>query len=221
VEGPIVLYLNEKGKESLLQDRDVLSALLESGARVLALDLRGTGETSPGKEEYFWDFLAGKPIAGQRVSDVLSVVAWLKAQGIPLQEVRIWAHGLPGLWAAVACLRLEPVGGLVLEDLLISFEDVIMTRLPRYNHEILLPGITARLDLPELYEALCPVPLNLINPLRADKTLAEQSHAENVYSRAQKTYRTIGGEERFSVTAGVDGLARSQLIVDALLSIRD
>jgi len=217
LDGPVILYLSEGGKAELVQDQEILVALLDQGARVFALDLRGIGETAPGKEGYFWDFLAGKPVSGQRVDDILSVFAWLKARGIPLGEIQVWARGLPGLWSAVACLELEPIGGLVLEDSLVSFEDVIMTRLPRYNHEILLPGITSQLDLPDLYGALCPVPLTLVNPLRADRRLAKQNHAENVYSRVRKTYDALSSADLFSVTAGVDGPARSQLVIDALL----
>ena len=114
--GTVLLYLSERGKESLVEDEDILSSLLEEGSRIFAVDLRGTGETAPGKEGYFWDFLAGKPISGQRVKDVLSILTWLSNRGIPLERIRIWTQGLPGLWAAIACLQTEPVGGLILED---------------------------------------------------------------------------------------------------------
>jgi len=39
--------------------------------------LRGIGETSPDMAEKFWDFLAGKPVFGHRVKDILSAVKWL------------------------------------------------------------------------------------------------------------------------------------------------
>lgn len=217
-EGPVVLYLSDKGKESLLENTEVLSKLLQKDFRVFAADLRGTGETAPGKEGYFWDFLAGVPISGQRVKDVMSILTWLSSRGIPLERIQIWTQGLPGLWAAMACLQTEPVGGLILEDVLVSFEDVIQSRLPLFNHEILLPGVVTRFDLPDLYGALCPVPLALINPLRADRTPATLTDAEKIFKRTEETFRNLEAMEAWTVTTGVEGSTRSRLIIEALLN---
>jgi hypothetical protein len=216
-DGRVVLFLSENGKESLVEDSEIVSSLLEEGVRILAVDLRGTGETAPGKEGYFWDFLAGRPISGQRVKDVLSVLTWLASQGTPLEKTQIWAQGLTSLWVAMACLQLEPPGGLVLEDVLISFEDVILTPLPRYNHEILLPGITTHMDIPDICGALCPLSVKLINPLRADKTPASQTEADRTFERTHITYRNLRVKRDFSVTAGAQGATRSQLVINALL----
>lgn len=216
--GPVVLFLSEQGKGALVEDKQILSPLLENGYRVLAVDLRGTGETAPGKEGYFWDFLAGRPIFGQRVNDILSIFAWLGKQGIPRKEIRVWAQGLPGLQAAIACLQMEPVGGLVLENGLISYEDVIMNRLPRFNHEILLPGIASELDFSDVYGALCPMPLTLINPLRSDKSPASQADAERAFARTLKTFQNLKAGEFWTVSTGVEGSARSHMVTQALLS---
>jgi dienelactone hydrolase/pimeloyl-ACP methyl ester carboxylesterase len=215
--GPVVLFLSEKGKEVLAEEKQVLYPLLEKGYRVLAVDLRGTGETAPGKERYFWDFLAGRPIFGQRVKDILSIFTWLGKQGIPMKEIRVWAQGLPGLQAAFACLRLEPVGGLVLENVLTSYEDVIMNRLPRFNHEILLPGVASQMDFSDVYGALCPVQLTLINPLRSDKSVASQADAERALARTAETYQNLKVRKLWSVETGVEGLDRSRLITEALM----
>ena len=216
-DGRVVVYLHEEGKESLLTDKQIVAALLEEGVQVLAVDLRGTGETAPGKEEYFWDFLAGKPIFGQRVGDVLSVLAWLSQQGVSKEKTQIWAQGLAGLWAAMACLHTQPVGEVILEDVLISFEDVIQRRLPQYNHEILLPGVVTRFDLPDVYSALCPVKLNLLNPLLADKTPAHREDVEKAFKRTTQTYGNLGVQERWSAVAGLERSARSKFILQRLL----
>lgn len=216
-DGPIVLYLHEKGKQSLLADREVVSSLLEKGVRILAVDLRGTGETAPGKEGHFWDFLAGKPIFGQRVGDVLSALAWIAQQGVTMERTQIWAQGVAGLWAAMACLHTRPVGGVVLENVLISFEDVIMRRLPQYNHEILLPGVVTRFDLPDLYSAFCPVKLSLLNPLLADKTPANRADVEEAFERTKQTYQNLGFPGSWSVVTGVEGSARSKFVLQQLL----
>jgi dienelactone hydrolase len=217
-DGRVVLYLHEEGKEALLADRAVVGSLLDEGVRILAVDLRGTGETAPGKERYFWDFLAGKPIFGQRASDVLSVLTWMSQQGVDMEQTKIWAQGLTGLYAATACLHERPVGGVILEDVLISFEDVIQRRLPQYNHEILLPGVVTKFDLPDLYSALCPMKLSLMNPLLADKTPAGREDLEKAFERTKQTYGNLGVQESWSVVTGVEGSARSKLLLQELLN---
>ncbi|MHC4582324.1 MAG: alpha/beta hydrolase family protein, partial [Planctomycetota bacterium] len=54
---PVIIYLNDKGKSALVAEKIILHALLDRGFRIFAVDLRGTGETSPGMEGKFWDFL--------------------------------------------------------------------------------------------------------------------------------------------------------------------
>lgn len=215
-DGPVVVFISDQGKEALAQEEKIVSALLQAGVKILAVDLRGTGETAPGKEGYFWDFLAGEPISGQRVKDVLSILSWLDRRGVPLKEIRIWAQGLPGLWAAMASLQLEPLGGLVLENVLISFEDVIQTPLPRYNHEILLPGIASQMDLPDLYGALCPMPVRLVNPLRADQSFATRADVEHAFGRTRLTYQNFEADQAWSVSTGLQEVARSKSIARAL-----
>jgi pimeloyl-ACP methyl ester carboxylesterase len=217
-DGDLILYLHEEGKSALVRDSEIVGVLLDRGCRILAVDLRGTGETAPGKEGYFWDFLAGRPISGQRVGDVLSVLSWVEKLGVDLEDVRIWGQGLMGLWAAMASLYPRPVGGMVLEDVLISFEDVILRQLPQYNHEILIPGIVNRFDLPDLYGALCPTSLTLLNPLLADKTPASSQDIEHAFSRTAETYSNFGTPNAFSVRTGFKGSTRVGVIVEKLLA---
>jgi hypothetical protein len=75
--GPVVVYFNDEGKSKLASDKIVLRALVDGGLRVLAADLRGTGETAPSEQGKFWDFLAGRPVFAQRVGDVQAVIRWL------------------------------------------------------------------------------------------------------------------------------------------------
>ena len=75
--GPVIIYLNDKGKSALVAEKVVVQALLERGFRIFAVDLRGTGETSPSMEGKFWDFLAGRPVFGQRVGDIRTIGQFL------------------------------------------------------------------------------------------------------------------------------------------------
>ncbi|MEJ7676211.1 MAG: hypothetical protein WKF59_26785 [Chitinophagaceae bacterium] len=166
----VILYLNEKGKSELLKDVDIVKGILNKGYRVCAVDLRGLGETSPDMADKFWDFQAGKPIFGQRVRDVLATIKWLKESEIKAQNIKLWGIGMGALYGAFAGVLTEDISGLVLENQLISFESVVQVKVPQYRHEVTLPGILEKFDMPQVYQALSPRPLTVLNPYLGDKT---------------------------------------------------
>jgi len=213
----VILFLHEQGKSALAGEEQVVKALLGEGFRIFAFDLRGTGETAPGMEGYFWDFLAGRPVSGQRVMDVLSVMKWLSSQGVPPERISIWAEGLSAVWAALASALTEKVSGIVLENILISFENVVSTRLPQYNHEILLPGVLTRFDIPHVYQALCPLSVTLINPLLGDKSPAGQADIAETFTHVAATYKALGAAGNWSVSREIGGQNRVELIVSTLI----
>lgn len=216
-ESPVVLFLHEQGKSALAQAEPVVKALLGEGFRIFAVDLRGTGETAPGMEGYFWDFLAGRPVSGQRVTDLLSVMKWLAGQGVPPERVSIWAEGLSAVWAVLASALEQKVSGMILENTLVSFENVVSTRLPQYNREILLPGVLTRFDLPHLYQALCPMNVILINPLLGDKSPAGRADIAEVFKPVAATYRALRATGNWSAISRISGQDRMELIVSNIV----
>lgn len=70
----VILYISQNGKADMLKDLDIVKDILREGYRMCAIDLRGIGETAPDMAGMLWDFLAGKPIFGQRVRDVLATI---------------------------------------------------------------------------------------------------------------------------------------------------
>ena len=214
-ESPVILFLHEQGKSALAGEEQVVKALLDEGFRIFAVDLRGTGETAPGMEGYFWDFLAGKPVSGQRVADVLSVMKWLSSQGVPSERISIWAEGLSAVWAVLASALAERVSGIVLENVLISFENVVSTRLPQYNQEILLPGVLTRFDLPHVYQALCPLNITLINPFLGDKSPAGQADIAKTFKAVVDTYEALGAAGNWRVIRDTGTESRIEDILSA------
>src|SRR5439155_15914871 len=85
---PLVLYVHGDGKAADAGPGGPIERLVRAGHSVLALDLRGQGETAPGRAQanrpnYFGadvkeTFLAlhiNRPLLGQRVYDLLAVTA--------------------------------------------------------------------------------------------------------------------------------------------------
>jgi hypothetical protein len=142
------------------------------GCIVCAPDLRGIGDMTPefsrgaarharphnSEEEYAWSSLIlGKPLAGQRVTDVLSIVRGLRArQEFASRPVILAARDVltvPALFAAV----LEPaIGSLYLAEGLISFRSIVDTEMYKYPFGNFVPNLLAHTDLPELTASLAP-----------------------------------------------------------------
>jgi len=111
------LYLHETGKQADAEPGGPIDDLIKSGRRVLAVDLRGTGETQPGKrgnlsgatgpdwKEVFTAYLLGRSYVGMRAEDVLVCARYLKQQhGDPVELIATGNVGVPALHAAA----LEP-----------------------------------------------------------------------------------------------------------------
>lgn len=185
-----VIYINEKGKSGLLKDQVLAAEILRRGYNICAVDIRGTGETSPDMSGRFWDFLSGKPVFGQRVRDILSIIKWM---GTTFKENNIiyWGTGMGSLYGAFAGVLSDNVSGFILEEPLISFESIVNSEKPGYNHEILLPGILENFDMQQVYQAICPKPVFVINPLSGDKKDAASSEIEKTDEHVKITYRSI------------------------------
>ncbi len=187
----VVLYLNDQGKEKILKDINIVKELLNNGYRICAVDLRGIGETSPDMAEKFWDFLAGKPIFGQRVRDVLSTIQWLKDSEVKAQRIKLWGTGMCALYGSFAGVLNDDIAGFVFEEPLVSFESLVRVDTPGYNHEVLIPGILEKFDLTQVYQSLYPRPLTVLNPFRGDKTYVSAGEIIEVDRAVSETYHGL------------------------------
>ncbi len=220
-KGPVLLYLNDKGKDALVNEQSMVRNLLRKGFRIFAVDLRGIGETAPGMEEKFWDFLAGKPILGQRVTDVRAVIQWLSQPAINAEGIYVWAEGLCALHAALAASLEDAISGMVLEQPLLAFESIVTTKVPAFRHEIIAPGVLTKFDLPQVYQALCPAKVTLLNPLAGDKSPVSQAHANKVYQGVVDTYKASGKSGNWSVYTNVSDKKRADLAFSALVEMME
>ena len=98
---PWVLYLHGEGKAADAGPKGPIERLVLAGHRVLALDLRGLGETAPGRaaanrpnylgtdsKEAFLSLHLNRPLLGQRIQDVALIllrIAEESPDGEPIQ----------------------------------------------------------------------------------------------------------------------------------------
>jgi cephalosporin-C deacetylase-like acetyl esterase len=98
---PLVVAIDEGGKERLLADRsDEVKELLKAGIAVCLMDVRGTGETtsemhrglnSEEESAAATEFMLGNTLLGARLKDLRSVLAYLSARpDVDGQQLALW-----------------------------------------------------------------------------------------------------------------------------------
>jgi len=213
----VILYISHNGKSDILKDMDMVGEMLKEGYRVCAVDLRGIGETSPDMKNRLWDFLAGKPIFGQRVRDILATVKWLKESEIGAQNIKFWGTGTAALYGAFAGVLSNDLSAFVFEEPLLSFESVVQVKIPEYRNEVMLPGILEEFDMPQVYQALSPRPVTILNPHLGDKTFADKSDIEKTEKLVSATYNGIKKLKNWHI-AKVNEQERKRIVMNILIN---
>ncbi len=199
--GVIVLHGEGKAKAMPAVER-----ALKEGLGVVALDLRGTGETSPAGRGGAWERFFGsewkesflglhlsRPLLGQRVKDVLTVATAARA------ELRL--HGVgAGAPVALHAALLEPrIRALELEGMVLSWSEVARTPVTVGQLANVVPGALEEYDLPDLAAALAPRPLTIRNPVDAAGKPVPQAALEEAYAAAREAYKAAGAESNLKL----------------------
>jgi len=176
---PIVLYVHGDGKSADAAAGGPIEKLVKAGNRVLALDLRGFGETAAGTasadrpnlfgvdfSESFMGIHLNRPLLGQRTYDLLAVVEGLtRDAATKLDGYALVAIGSAGP-AALHAAALEPrIKSLTLEKALVSWSAVVKTPLSHNQLTNVVPGALKVYDLPDLAKAIAPRKLTINNPV--------------------------------------------------------
>jgi hypothetical protein len=163
--GRSVLYLHEKGKDIDASPGGPIEKLIKAGRCVLAVDLRGTGETQSDSKralceatgvdwkDVFMAYLLGRSYVGMRAEDVLICARFLSEEKTgPVNLVTVGNVGVPALHA----VALEPnlFNSVKLVRSLSSWSSVIKSGCS-YNQQVnTVHGALKTYDLPNLADTL-------------------------------------------------------------------
>ena len=168
---PLVIVL-EPGGRNAWHESGLYNRMAEEGCAVCAPDLRGIGDVTPefsrgaarharphnSEEDYAWSSLIlGKPLAGQRVTDILSIIRGLQTRPeLAHRPVILAARGVLTVPAQFAAALEPAIGSLYLAEGLISFRSIVETEVYKYPLGNFVPNLLAHTDLPELTVSLAP-----------------------------------------------------------------
>ena len=154
---PVYIYASDKGKPNRFENSDLPFLLAKNGYIVLAIDVRGIGETSPtppffanqftGYTPLLWknDVLAiqsagfGRTTLGMRTLDLIRGIDFLNSRDdLKGRKIVAVGEGLGGLWALLASVYDSRIDGVVTVGTLPSYKLLITNQY--YNVEGILLG---------------------------------------------------------------------------------
>jgi dienelactone hydrolase len=163
---PLLIVLDSSGRNTDWHEDELYQNLTLQGFAVCVPDLRGLGdllpEMGPGnprharshndEEAYAWaGLMLGKPMLGQRVSDILAVVRAAKAHpALQARSIVLAAQGKLTVPAQCAAALNPNINRLFIAGGLTSFRSVVETE--NYGHAFanFIPNFLEHTDLPEI-----------------------------------------------------------------------
>ncbi|HUS81088.1 MAG TPA: hypothetical protein VM283_07450, partial [Armatimonadota bacterium] len=183
-------------------------ALALAGHRVVAADVRGTGELDIENRSYGrtaeydaiqwrrdgWGIACnsgGRTLDGLRAFDLIRLMDWLDARdGAPGSYVLV-GEGEGGVWTLAAALADERVSGVAAVGMVASYRLLIENKWHQARGYFWVPKAPEVYDLPDLPALIAPRPVALINlvdnmlhPMTAEAVGEEYAWAAGHYEAA-------------------------------------
>jgi cephalosporin-C deacetylase-like acetyl esterase len=169
----LVVVLEPNGRNGRWHEGELYDEVASAGTAVCAADVRGVGDLepqfSPGaagyershqtEEDYAWaGLMLGRPLVGQRVTDILAIVGALAAAH-PRAKIGIAAREKMTVPALCAAALDKRIASLYLCRPLPSWRSLVASE--QYSHTLanFVPGVLAKTDLPQIERSLAPRPV--------------------------------------------------------------
>jgi cephalosporin-C deacetylase-like acetyl esterase len=174
---PATLYLNDNGKNKAFDTDSVLNVLINDNRIVLAVDIRGFGETFVDlgklrKSAHLWNdqhqisqtaTYIGYPLIGQRVQDAIDALDHLLSYPIVKKsDIEILGIGHCGIVALHSAAIDSRFSSVKIINSISSFMDIISEPEAKNQFKNVVPGAMKYYDLPDLVNSIVPRPLKII-----------------------------------------------------------
>jgi cephalosporin-C deacetylase-like acetyl esterase len=224
---PTILYFNDEGMEADAMEFEgpeasglkhgVLDSLVHAGYLVIAVDVRGIGETrpthsSPSPASEFGQlfntetsiayaaWFMNQSLLGMRVQDVLRSVDYVSGRDdVDQEHLHLIGKGTGGLWCLYAAALDARIRSLICVQSLLSYHSLTGVDRYRYGADVFVPDILMHLDLPQVAAAIVDRPVALVQPLDAMKRAVGAAAAEEAYAWTTATYEGAAKRDLFRI----------------------
>ncbi|MCY1721953.1 acetylxylan esterase [Prolixibacteraceae bacterium Z1-6] len=161
----VVLILNEGGKNNFLEDQNTIDSYINQNQILLVADLRGFGETADPSglnDTKYWNreyrnamisMHIGKPIVGQRVIDVFSLLDFIENSEVTKnKEVILKANGAYGSVAVHAAFLDPRISKTEISGAVKSYFEFLENPMQHNVYSQVLYGVLKYYDLKDLVQ---------------------------------------------------------------------
>jgi cephalosporin-C deacetylase-like acetyl esterase len=217
---PVRLYVNGAGKQTDGMEFGPLERLARRGYLVVAVDVRGIGETRPAHNQrntrpdgyrHLFDvetamtymaWFMDESLLGMRVLDVVRSVDYLWTRpDADRKRLQVIGKGVGALWVLYASALDPRIPHAVCEGGLLSYRS--LTRTDRYLHgaSAFARDVLLRFDLPHVAAAICDRDLTLVSPVNALAQAVDATTAGQEYEWTRSVYAAAGAPGRFRIAS--------------------
>ena len=222
-QSPVILAVSETGKPTAMDQPTLALQLARAGYDVLAVDVRGTGETDPrvrpflapvtqyDPQQYRFDTCAvsaaqlNTTMLAMRAFDIVRTLDYLQSSGDwSGRKVVLLGEGLGGVWTLAAAALDPRPAAVVCVGMVPSYKLIVDAQYYAVRDYYWLAGALRDFDLPDLIALSVPRPITLINPLDAMLEPLAPQRSQEVCRWPAQVYRVANaaGELRLVHTAG-------------------
>jgi pimeloyl-ACP methyl ester carboxylesterase len=200
------LVVAEQGMNDPQVRREVIDPIVAAGYQVVAIDVRGWGETAPQLPDFDvsfdWDdFFAyrgleiGRPMLGQRVKDLLTAAS----KRLRNREWLVVGVGAGALVAAHAAAIEPRISQLITIGGLLSYRSLLEDPLTTQPFSSFLPGVIEAYDVRDLYAAVAPRRVLVINPQDSQRKTVEPVAARQELDWVNQVYENLEATDNFAL----------------------
>ncbi len=200
----------DRGKDDEGVRRNYIDAVVAADYQAIGLDLRGWGDSAafiPSILPRFdWDdFFAyrslelGRPLFGQRLKDFLAAAPTRTSR-------RGWyvvGVGIGGLIAAHAAALDPRILGVASIGAPLSYRSLVDDPLAEQPLSAYLPGVIGTYEIRDVYAALAPRPLLIVNPQDARRKPADAAAAREEYAWTARIYELMEAPANAAIESGL------------------
>jgi cephalosporin-C deacetylase-like acetyl esterase len=230
--GPVeaLLLVNEAGKQADGMEFGLCERLARQGRLVVAVDVRGVGETQPRQltpsirsgpyghlfsvetAMAYMTWYADESLFGMRVQDVVRSVDYtLSRPDVVKTGLRLVGKGAGALWVLYAAALDSRITSVVAERGLLSYRN--LAKVDRYTHSagIFVRDVLLNFDLPQVAAAVADRKLTLLSPVDAVKSPVSSAAVREAYRWTVEAYRAAGAADRFRIVPGSEDANLSEV----------
>ncbi len=213
-----LLYVSDAGKEAEGMEFGVLESLTLKGNLVIAVDVRGIGETPPphdpqiragGEFSHLFDvetamsYMAwwmNQSLLGMRIQDVIRSVDYvLSRPDVDRETVRIVGKGMGALWVLFAAALDRRIHSVICEGGLLSYQSLAFVDRYTQGANTFIRDVLLYFDLPDVAACVADRNLVLLAPVDAMGHAADLSLAKKIYQLTDEAYTAAGNSRHFRI----------------------